>query len=53
VTYNGTPHTLSGLTTSANDWYFKAGCYTQTNLSHDAADEYGEVLITSLDMTHT
>ncbi|MFO0954443.1 MAG: polysaccharide lyase family 7 protein [Isosphaeraceae bacterium] len=33
--------------------YFKAGCYTQSNLSRgDRADAYGEVIIRRLDLTH-
>jgi poly(beta-D-mannuronate) lyase len=33
--------------------YFKAGCYTQSNTKKgDAGDDYGEVLITKLDVTN-
>lgn len=34
-------------------WYFKAGCYTQSNTSKgDAADAYGEVVICALTVSH-
>lgn len=33
--------------------YFKAGCYTQSNLDYDAPGAYGEVEITELSTTHT
>lgn len=39
------------------DWptggcYFKTGCYVQSNLSTDAASEYGEVLTRNIAITH-
>ncbi|NNJ25940.1 polysaccharide lyase family 7 protein [Alienimonas chondri] len=39
--------------TKAKGCYFKAGCYTQSNVSKgDAADSYGEVVISALKVTH-
>jgi hypothetical protein len=38
---------------SGSGWYFKAGCYTQSNPTKgDAPDAYGEVVIQSLTVTH-
>jgi hypothetical protein len=38
---------------SGSGWYFKAGCYTQSNTSKgDAASAYGEVVIYSLQVAH-
>jgi len=38
---------------SASGCYFKAGCYTQSNTSKgDAPTAYGEVVISSLTITH-
>ncbi len=38
---------------SATGCYFKAGCYTQSNTSTGcSADDYGEVMIKSLSVTH-
>ncbi|MEZ4221485.1 MAG: polysaccharide lyase family 7 protein [Polyangiaceae bacterium] len=50
--YNGTlAHTLS---IDVSGCYFKAGTYTQSNLSKgDAAAAYGEVQIYELEVTHT
>jgi len=39
---------------SGSGFYFKAGCYTQSNPSKgDAADAYGEVVIYDLQVSHT
>ena len=39
---------------SGSGFYFKAGCYTQSNLAHgDSASAYGEVVIYSLSVSHT
>ena len=39
---------------SGSGWYFKAGCYTQSNPSKgDAPKAYGEVVISRLDVKHT
>lgn len=38
---------------TGSGWYFKAGCYTQSNLEKgDTADAYGEVVIYDLTVTH-
>jgi hypothetical protein len=38
---------------SGSGWYFKAGCYTQSNPDKgDSPDDYGEVIIYSLQVTH-
>lgn len=38
---------------SGDDYYFKAGCYTQTNTDRgDKADSYGEVVIYDIDVSH-
>lgn len=38
---------------SGSGYYYKAGCYTQSNLSKgDKADAYGEVIIYSLEVKH-
>ena len=34
-------------------YYFKAGCYTQSNSSHDDDDALGEVVVYALDVEHT
>jgi hypothetical protein len=34
-------------------YYFKAGCYTQSNSSHDDDDAHGEVVVYALDVKHT
>jgi hypothetical protein len=52
VFYNGALKVDSAR--SGSGWYFKAGCYTQSNPSKgDAPTAYGEVLIYALDVTHT
>jgi len=39
---------------SGSGYYFKAGCYTQTNISKgDSASSYGEVTIYNLQVSHT
>ncbi|MCC6235422.1 MAG: polysaccharide lyase family 7 protein [Verrucomicrobiales bacterium] len=49
--YNG--RLVYTYTKSATGCYFKAGCYTQSNLSRgDAASAYGEVVIYGLSVTH-
>jgi hypothetical protein len=51
VTYNG--RTTVTYDKTGDDWYFKAGCYTQSNEDEgDAADAYGEVVIYDLKVTH-
>jgi poly(beta-D-mannuronate) lyase len=34
-------------------YYFKAGCYTQSNSSHDDDDALGEVVVYALDVEHS
>lgn len=51
VTYNGTK-TL-GLERRGSGYYFKAGCYTQSNEDDDGGNVYGEVVIYSLAVQHT
>jgi hypothetical protein len=51
VTYNGVrtveyQHSDDGM-------YFKAGCYTLSNTTYDQADQFGEVVIYKLEVTHT
>ncbi|OLT02209.1 hypothetical protein BJF90_04575 [Pseudonocardia sp. CNS-004] len=52
VAYNGQ---VAGVIPLAGDgWYFKAGTYTQSNPERgEAPDAEGEVVIYSLDVTHT
>lgn len=50
VTYNGTK-TL-GLERRGSGYYFKAGCYTQSNEDDDGGDVYGEVVVYSLNVQH-
>lgn len=39
---------------SGSGWYFKAGCYTQSNTTKgDTANAYGEVVIYSLQVAHS
>lgn len=33
--------------------YFKAGCYTQSNTTYDAATDYGEVIVHALSVAHS
>jgi poly(beta-D-mannuronate) lyase len=50
--YNGTQKV--DYAHSGSGYYFKAGCYTQSNTSKgDAADAYGQVIIYNLDVSHT
>jgi poly(beta-D-mannuronate) lyase len=52
VSYNGVPKVSYAKVGSG--WYFKAGCYTQSNTSTgDSADAYGEVVIYALSVEHT
>jgi Alginate lyase len=52
VWYNGTPKL--DWEQSRKGCYFKAGCYTQSNVQKgDAPDAYGEVTIRKLNLTHT
>lgn len=51
VSYNG--ELKVHYNQSGSGYYFKAGCYTQSNPSKgDAADAYGEVIIYSLQVSH-
>lgn len=52
VTYNGVEHHVSDAVVSSG-WYFKAGCYTQSNTDHDSGPSYGVVLMKSLTISHT
>jgi hypothetical protein len=51
VTYNGV-RTVE-YQHSADGMYFKAGCYTLSNTTYDQADQFGEVVIYKLEVTHT
>jgi hypothetical protein len=52
VFYNGAHK--GDIPKSGSGWYFKAGCYTQSNTSKgDAPTAYGEVAIYSLGVSHT
>ncbi len=52
VSYNGSPKVSKAM--SGSGWYFKAGCYTQSNPTKgDAASDYGEVIISSLSVSHS
>jgi poly(beta-D-mannuronate) lyase len=52
VDYNGVPKVH--YQAAGSGWYFKAGAYTQSNLSKgDAAGAYGEVAIKGLTVTHS
>jgi poly(beta-D-mannuronate) lyase len=50
VTYNGSK--VVNLAKAGSGWYFKAGSYTQSNTSYDAAGTYGEVVIDRLVIQH-
>lgn len=50
VTYNG--GLTVGLKRKGSDYYFKAGCYTQSNEDDDGGDVYGEVVIYGLAVQH-
>lgn len=50
VTYNG--RTSVKYDKTGKHWYFKAGCYTQSNEDDDAPDAYGEVVIYKLKVEH-
>jgi hypothetical protein len=45
--------TASFPVASKQDLYFKAGCYTLSNLNSDAASAYGRTTINALSVTHT
>lgn len=52
VSYNGT-HKVT-YDKAGSGWYFKAGCYTQSNEDRgDDADAYGEVVISDLSVEHS
>ena len=52
VTYNGSP--AVHLPKVGKRWYFKAGCYTQSNPDQgDSPEAYGEVVIYSLAVQHS
>jgi poly(beta-D-mannuronate) lyase len=52
IWYNGAPKL--DWRQSRKGCYFKAGCYTQSNVQKgDAPDDYGEVMIRRLSVTHT
>lgn len=52
VTYNGTK--TVELPLSGTGWYFKAGCYVQSNIEKgDVAGTVGEVTIYSVKVTHS
>jgi hypothetical protein len=52
VTYNGSKSVT--YATSGSGYYFKAGCYTQSNVDKgDKASAYGEVVIYSLRVQHS
>jgi hypothetical protein len=51
VYYNG--QYVYTYSVSASECYFKAGCYTQSNVSKgDSSTAYGEVVIYGLSVTH-
>lgn len=52
VSYNGAQKV--DFSKSGSGYYFKAGCYTQSNLSKgDSASAYAEVIIYGLSVSHT
>jgi hypothetical protein len=52
VTYNGSK--TVNYRKSGSGWYFKAGCYTQSNVDRgDKASAYGEVVIYALRVQHS
>jgi poly(beta-D-mannuronate) lyase len=51
VDYNGV-RKVTNYARSGSGWYFKAGCYTQSNTSYDASTAYGEVVIYQLTVQH-
>lgn len=52
VYYNG--RHAGGITQSGSDWYFKTGCYLQSNTAHgDAPDTVGQVVLYSLQVDHS
>ena len=51
MTYNG-DRTVE-YQHSADGMYFKAGCYTLSNTTYDQADQFGEVIIYSLGVSHS
>jgi len=52
VSYNGSQKV--DFSKSGSGYYFKAGCYTQSNLSKgDSASAYGEVIIYDLRVSHS
>ena len=59
VTYDNLDSTASNASVQYNppvnneQWFFKAGCYTQSNTDSDAATAYGEVVIYDLEVVHS
>lgn len=60
VTFNGpaqtggTPARTVTLPKKGNGWYFKVGCYTQSNRSAgDSAEAFGEVVVYALTVRHS
>jgi poly(beta-D-mannuronate) lyase len=50
ITYNGAKSVTYNKV--GGGYYFKAGCYTQSNTDDDAADAAGEVVIYDLKVEH-
>ena len=51
ITYNDTKTVR--LDEVGEGYYFKAGCYTQSNSDHDEDDAFGEVVVYELDVAHS
>ncbi len=52
VAYNGT--TKAKYSNTGSGYYFKAGCYTQSNPTKgDSSNDYGQVIIYKLGVSHT
>ena len=50
---SGVTSTRSSPITSRQGLYFKAGCYTLSNLTSDAVSAYGQTTVYALSVTHT
>lgn len=50
VFYNGTKK--ADFANDGSGYYFKAGCYTQSNSNVGGSDDYGQVVIYDLQVTH-
>jgi hypothetical protein len=51
---SGTSNTLTYTPAINSTWYFKAGCYTQSNLlKGDVAPSYDQTTIKALSVTHS